>query len=362
MNELLDKLIVFTFCIGLYLQHINDGYLVVPVIIAIGVSALSSYWDHPYFKWGALAGYTVACLFQPALTFFLPLIAYDLPEEKWRWPIVLILLPILVNYEFRPQSASLLILLFTGIAGVIKYRTLSLIKLKDEYALLRDTTKEFSLQLENKNKELLEKQDYEINFATLNERNRIAREIHDSIGHLLSSSILQIGALLAVSKEQPVKENLTVLKTTLTEGMDNIRSSIHDLHDGSIDLYGEIKALVDGFHFCPITLDYDMDNTALPKKIKYTWIAVIKEALSNIIKHSNATQVRLILQEHPALYQLIIKDNGTRQSMPGDEGIGLKNMAERIASLNGIININHSNGFVIFISIPKEQAHENTDH
>ena len=57
--------------------------------------------------------------------------------------------------------------------------------------------------MEQKNKELLEKQDYEIQVATLNERNRIAREIHDSVGHLLSRSILQLGALKAVHRQEP---------------------------------------------------------------------------------------------------------------------------------------------------------------
>lgn len=52
---------------------------------------------------------------------------------------------------------------------------------------MRDTTKEIAMQLKQQNRDLMEKQDYEINIATLNERNRIAREIHDNVGHLLSA-------------------------------------------------------------------------------------------------------------------------------------------------------------------------------
>ena len=217
---------------------------------------------------------------------------------------------------------------------------------------MRDTTKEFSLQLEGKNRELMEKQDYEINLATLNERNRIARDIHDSIGHLLSNSILQTGALMATCKNETLYNNLNTLKNTLIAGMDSVRESIHGLYDESVDLYTEVRALIDNFHFCEILLDYDMESN-LDKKIKYALLSIIKEALSNVIRHSDATGVKLTLREHPALYQLIIKDNGSKKEV-SSEGIGLKNIKQRVDSLKGIVNIRYENGFMLFISIPKE--------
>ena len=58
--------------------------------------------------------------------------------------------------------------------------------------------------LQEKNKNLMEKQDYEIYLATLRERNRIAREIHDNVGHMPSRSILQMGALITIHKEEPL--------------------------------------------------------------------------------------------------------------------------------------------------------------
>jgi signal transduction histidine kinase len=233
----------------------------------------------------------------------------------------------------------------------MKHRSFLLEKTKSKYNALRDTTKEFSLQLENKNKELMEKQDYEINLATLNERNRIARDIHDSVGHILSNAILQTGALMATCRDEVMKERLTVLKDTLSSGMDSVRSSVHDLYEESIDLYTETKRLCDGFDFCEIALDYDMDSNP-DKKVKYTMLSVVREALSNIIRHSDATQVRITLREHPALYQLIVRDNGTKKAPDGD-GIGLKNIAQRVESVGGLVNIGYDKGFTVFVSIPK---------
>lgn len=67
--------------------------------------------------------------------------------------------------------------------------------------------------------------------------------------------------------------------------------------------------------------------------------------------------VKIVLREHPALYQLCIEDNGKGYSKKeaDSEGIGLKNMQERVTSLGGSLQINGENGFRIFAAIPKQQ-------
>ncbi|MFA9399110.1 MAG: sensor histidine kinase [Clostridiaceae bacterium] len=217
---------------------------------------------------------------------------------------------------------------------------------------MEDDSKEISMQLEITNKILIEKQDYEIKLARLNERNRIARDIHDNVGHMLSRSILQIGALLATNKDEPTKENLKLIKNTLSEAMDSIRNSVHDLHEESIDLESEIKTLIKNFSFCSVELNYDIEFS-LEKDLKYCFLSITKEALSNIIKHSNATKASILIREHPGFYQFIIEDNGSYASYYTKNGIGLKNINDRVTSFNGYVNINCDKGFKLFISIPK---------
>ena len=166
-----------------------------------------------------------------------------------------------------------------------------------------------------------------------------------------------------------VKESLYAIKDTLSEAMDSIRNSVHDLHEESIDLHIEIQKLLDNYTYCPVKLEYQVDSNP-EKDIKYCFIAVIKEALSNIMKHSDATSAVVSIRGHPALYQVVIMDNGItcrakwnkREKDLGDRitiqnsgnGIGLKNMADRVNVLGGNVNISCQNGFRIFISIPKK--------
>ena len=69
-----------------------------------------------------------------------------------------------------------------------------------------------------------------------------------------------------------------------------------------------------------------------------------------MIRHSNASKVTIAFNEHPAIYQLIIKDSGKVQGF--EKGLRLTNAIGRVNSFGGNININPDNGFKIFISIP----------
>ena len=230
----------------------------------------------------------------------------------------------------------------------------------------RDDSEEHALLLSEKNKALLEKQDYEIYAATLRERNRIAREIHDNVGHVLSRSILMTAACKTINKNEALDPLLGNLEESLNGAMNSIRSSVHDLHDDAVNLEDAIKGLVKDFTFCPVTLTYDMSRQ-VPRDVKYSLISITKEGLSNVMRHSNADSVNILLREHPALYQLCIEDNGTLGSEIPDiqtetdsnkmenvsGGMGLSNIRDRVKALSGTVQITREKGFRIFVTIPK---------
>lgn len=305
-----------------------------PLLYILGITALGTGILHPDF----------ICFF-PAL--FYPL-CY---RRKYALPLCGLFLAIF--YQYHSASKQLLLILF-AISLYLALRSQEREQLKTSILQLRDNSVEQELHLRQKQRQLLARQNDEIYIATLRERNRIAREIHDNVGHMLSRSILQVGALLAIYREDSaLSPHLIELKSSLDEAMNNIRNSVHNLHDESIDLKNSLKNLADSFPFCPVQLDCDVSRQ-LPKEIKYCFIAIVKEALNNIIKHSNATKVSIMAKEHPGLYQLLIEDNGTKVfSVSDTSGMGLSNMRDRVDALHGIIHISSEQGVKIFISIPK---------
>lgn len=352
-ETLFDKLIIFLCCLILYFCQTVFDINVAIITVVISFVGFISFFDNPVIKVVLTVGYSVLCMFVPSSIIFMPAMTYDMAIGKYRAWNVVALIPI-VNFVY--EASLLLTITVTGLVTLsllIRYRTENQIKMHKQNNRLSDTAREMSSLLEQQKTDLIQQQDNELHIATLNERNRIAREIHDNVGHLLSSSILQSAALKTIAKEETVKTGLDTLSQTLTKAMNNVRESVHGIYDQSIDLNLQIQEIIDQFGFCEIKYDYFITGNP-NKKIKYAFITIVKEALANVAKHSDATLVTVTLREHPALYQLIIKDNGHVKSYRTDEGLGLRNMADRVESLKGHMNISIKNGFEIFISVPKE--------
>lgn len=378
MAKIVDKLCLLF--LGMILAaHVEGAAPVVAMLLGVIAAALGICIT----DWKARSVYMVlfllCCFVLPELLYFLPVLFYDCAMERRAW-IIFGSIPLLTLYYGKGAQTALyyegggqMALQAFGIWGIalaaavlLGRRTGRMEQLENEMIRLRDTSTELNLVLREKNKNLIEKQDYEIYLATLRERNRIAREIHDNVGHMLSRSILQVGALGTVHKEEPLHGQLVSVNDTLNQAMNNIRESVHDLHDDAIDLrqaVTEATSTVDENY--QVTIDYDM-TPEVPRSVKYCFIATVKEAMSNIVKHSDADRIMVILREHPGFYQLTVEDNGTTEGAGkdgmGEEayqrelsfgGIGISNMRERVEALNGTFRIHREKGFQIFISIPK---------
>jgi signal transduction histidine kinase len=355
MAIILDKIILFFFCLFCFLFVPIEIETIICVLIAISVSSFSYYFHTKKVTAILIIIYYGLCLINPWFCIFLPLIAYDVAYHQLKLIGMAGLMLLLYNWYGNQVEVVSLGISAVLLAVLLQYRTKRYDKLHWEYKSLRDTSQELNMYLSNKNRMLIENQDYEIHLATLQERNRIAREIHDNVGHMLSRSLLQVGAMMAIGKDEALLNHLRLLKETLNDAMNSIRESVHELHDDSIDLKSNIKSIIDNFPDYKIFFDYDMSEH-VAKNIKYSFIMIIKEALSNVTKHSNADTIDIIVREHPVFYQLLIKDNGKlNHKKISDTGIGLESMKTRVKSLNGNITIDNQDGFKIFISIHKKE-------
>ena len=318
---------------------------------------------------GSYVIFGFSSLWIPDLLLFFPLLLYQ-TLSAGLCPLAVVVFPFwgLLAFRFHkfPEFLCLAGIFGFILAFFLWSHTRQYEILTRNFRQSRDDSEEHALLLSEKNKALLEKQDYEIYAATLRERNRIAREIHDNVGHVLSRSILMTAACKTINKNEALDPLLGNLEESLNGAMNSIRSSVHDLHDDAVNLEDAIKGLVKDFSFCPVTLTYDMSRQ-VPREVKYSLISITKEGLSNVMRHSNADSVNILLREHPALYQLCIEDNGTLGSKIPDiqtdadsnkmetvsGGMGLSNIRDRVKALGGTVQITQEKGFRIFVTIPK---------
>ena len=362
MNILLnDLLLLFISVLFLIFEEI-DVSTTTALLCAIILAATSYLYSDK--RWTSLLRlcYLILTVWNRAFFYTLPLLFYNAPlwkQKELNIPCVLLyLLPMIFHLNFHYLGFDLLWLLAMLFSLLLKQQTLSQQQLEQDYKKQRDTSRELAMILSEKNKNLLIQQEQEVRIATLNERNHIAREIHDNVGHLLSSALLQIGAIQAIFTQEELQEPLTNLRSTISTSMDSIRSSVHNLHDDALDLQAALQTLIQNFTFCKGNFVYDVTHS-MSQEMIYHILAIVKECMNNTMKHSNATVFTVTLREQPTFYQLILTDNGTSIKKQ-DTGIGLKNIRERVETMHGFLNIQTEQGFCLFITLPKEEiAHEN---
>lgn len=301
--------------------------------------------------------------FNRNLAFFSPVfIAMNLEAEENQKTLSLIfkflpLLCVFFNFDLIFFLFTLIIFFYSGVKENYLLKTLEVTGLKDKLAESKINSKKRERILENevlKNAEVL----------ILAERNRISGSLHNSIGHTLSAGILQVNALKYISNQKEVKDSLNILQNSLENGMTEIRECLHNMHNDSFNLQTGLEELVENTKKPKIQLTYKVDS--IPYELKYDIFSIVKESLSNTIKHSGASELNLSVLEHIGFYSLIIKDNGRgfsgKQIKNLNYGIGLKVIADLVEKHRGIIKFYSESGFKTHIIFPKIKDKCNEDN
>lgn len=351
MRKIIDKLLIIVCCCALCGR---SELAVISVLISVTVSALCNFTGRTRISLAAELLYVILCVIQPVFLMSMPLVVYDIAEDKRLVPAIGAVVAFISGAAESGFQRSAIILIFSAAVCVLQSRTSSLEQLYQNYIKTVDTSSEVNRLLRDNNLRLIENQNYEIRLATLNERNRIAREIHDNVGHLLSRSILQVQALKFIDDPELHNAGLTTLGESLGSAMTSIRQSVHNLHDDSIDLDVSFRDLIFPLKEKGIAAEYECQYTDVPNNVKICIIGILKEGISNMIRHSKADRAQILFREHPGFYQLMIRDNGECSGDISGSGMGLSNMKARADELGGIINITaEKSGFRIFVTIPK---------
>lgn len=295
----------------------------------------------------------ILSFFWPPLLLFLPAnlrIAWR-EEIIWSWALIVLAVPLLQDTYSSPER--MLIILLSSFVILLAWRGKKQVEVKEALLQLKDDSWEKQELLKLKNQELIQSQETFIDLEISEERNRIARDIHDNVGHLLSSAIIQLGAIEAINQSEKLKKPLNQLRTTIHTGMDNIRESVHDLHETSLSFSKGLELLIADFQFCEVEIRGNIPE-GMDQEQERTLLMVLKEAFANVMKHSNASNVTLSFNELPAFYRLQILDNGTLAKKSGD-GIGLKSMRQRVEQINGQLHVSQTpDNFLIHIVLPKD--------
>ncbi|PMD70311.1 sensor histidine kinase [Companilactobacillus nuruki] len=191
-----------------------------------------------------------------------------------------------------------------------------------------------------------------------NERDRIAKDLHDNIGQ--SFSIITLKAELAsklIDKDpQKAQQQLQDISKTSREDLNLVRKIVADLNEKTIAsamIEEENNLQLAGIHQNSINEEI---STNWPKSIQHVLAAVIKEASTNVIRYSKANTMKLTFEEDQDNYLLEIKDDGIGfQKSDNHQTFGLVGMRTRLNAINGKIEIESNHGVSLKISVPKKE-------
>jgi signal transduction histidine kinase len=198
--------------------------------------------------------------------------------------------------------------------------------------------------------------------AAARERNRIAREIHDNLGHYLTAINMQAQAAQAIlSKDPQVAANaLGHIQDLAREGLTEARKSITALRELPLErrtLHEAVDTLLGESRARGLAVDFrTMGNVPPPQtEIDMTIYRVIQESLTNIHKHAHASHASIALSyANPSAIHLSICDDGVGNAAPG-QGFGLLGLRERVGLVGGTFTTRSAagEGFCIEVEIPR---------
>jgi signal transduction histidine kinase len=198
--------------------------------------------------------------------------------------------------------------------------------------------------------------------AQLQERTRISREIHDSVGHTLTSALtgLQTAAFAIEKNHFPLaKEMIDRTKEYVLIGLNDVRSSVHLLRDNlpSHQFIPELIKLIDETKKSTnVEVAYEIDKTMpeLSPMIELTIYRALQEGLTNGVRHGPSTYFHFSLTYHAEYIRFILSDNGKSASQIV-RGFGLNAMNERVEEVGGELSISNTgsaSGITLEIRIP----------
>lgn len=196
-------------------------------------------------------------------------------------------------------------------------------------------------------------------FGEKNERKRLARELHDTIGHALAGMAVGVDACITMIDKNPqlAKAQLKIISKAIRKGMKDVRNSLNKMRPDFLQQYRlkeaieKMKEEISDVTDLRINLNYQIDETGFDTKIEDILFRVIQESITNSIRHGLATVVDIDIYKENNLLCLKIKDNG-KGCKAINYGFGLKQMVERVSQIRGDINFYSENGFTTEIKIP----------
>ncbi|HLJ28704.1 MAG TPA: sensor histidine kinase [Candidatus Angelobacter sp.] len=197
---------------------------------------------------------------------------------------------------------------------------------------------------------LLRAQDEIERMAKIAERERIARDLHDVLGHTLSVIVIKSELAARIAEKDPARaiREIQDVERISRDALAQVRSTVRGYQDRS--LQAEIQQATTALESAGVKVSCDFPPAKLPSPQEGVLALALREGVTNVIRHAKAHSCNLRLQQANGACELEIKDDGCGQLAP--EGVGLSGMRQRVEALGGSLRREISSGTRLVVSLP----------
>jgi signal transduction histidine kinase len=199
------------------------------------------------------------------------------------------------------------------------------------------------------------------NDTTQKERNRLSKEIHDTVGYVFINLIMMLQAALAVIFRDTKKSAKLIsdARDYAEKGINEIRHLLRDIRDYNptlLSIQNEIFTILDSFQKATdvkIDINYDSWPKTFSAAIDSFFISFMQESLTNAVKHGHAGIISVQCWQNTECFGMTVSDNGGGARLPVKKGIGITAMEDVAGELGGEVVIkSDKNGFTITVTVP----------
>lgn len=191
------------------------------------------------------------------------------------------------------------------------------------------------------------------------ERNRLAREIHDSLGHTLTGISAAIDACITTVESSPAetKKRLEAIAGITRQGLEDVRRSVHELKPDPVETlnleYALIKMInnINTMTNTQVDFESNLGRLNLVEDEENTIYRVVQESITNAIRHGKASRIWIKIKRDDQDILVTVRDDGVG-SPEIKKGFGLTHITERVNMLNGTVAFDGSRGFSVTARIP----------
>lgn len=191
-----------------------------------------------------------------------------------------------------------------------------------------------------------------------NERKRIAEDMHDELGPMLSAIKLKVSMIKNLESDVEIEKIVSEIINHLDSTIQNVREIIRNLSPTNLTRYGLVKSLeefgslIEGNKKIKFQFTYEGMEERLKESAEISLYRILVEMIHNSIRHSDCTVIQLIMKMYCNQLMILYSDNGTKTFEEGaSRGMGISNIHNRVRMLSGVIYTREENETVNFYQI-----------